>query len=81
MAGTGKNVLAVLLIVTMFISLVGTIAAIIVMTSHGGYSQVPVATSAPNEDSGKVSAYLAPPPVEMTGRVTAYVVTSGEGGK
>jgi hypothetical protein len=61
----------------MFISLVGTIAAIMVMTTHGGYSQVSVAQPG-NEDSGKVSAYLAPPPSEMTGRVAVYVVPSEE---
>jgi hypothetical protein len=78
MAGTEKNVLAVLLIITMFISLVGTIAAVMVMTSQGGYREIPTA-KAGNEDAGKVSAYLVPPPSEMTGRVAAYVVPS-EGG-
>ena len=80
MAGTGKNVLAVLLVITMFISLIGTIAAITVMTSQSGYRQAPVSGQPGNEDSGKVSAYLSPSAAEMTGKVAANLVSSEEGG-
>lgn len=80
MAGTEKNVLAVLLIITMFISLVGTLAAVTLLSSQTGYRQVPVSEEPDNVGSGKVSAYLIPPPAETTGRVAAYVVSSEEGG-
>jgi hypothetical protein len=78
MAGANRNVLTILVAITMVVSLVGTMAAIAVLSGYGGYRQVPVSTGSLNEGSGKVSAYLEPAPV--TGQVTVNLVSSEEGG-
>ena len=81
MAHTSKNVLAVLLILTVIISLVGTLT---VLSSLFPYQEVPVSDM--SQASGEVTVYLLPPeppvgpPVETTGEVTLNLITSKEGG-
>jgi hypothetical protein len=78
MAGANRNVLAVLVVMTMVISLIGTVAAIAILSGYGGYRQMHVSAGSLNEGSGRVSVYMEPPPV--TGKVTVNVVSSEEGG-
>lgn len=80
MAQSSKNLLAVLLIVTMIISLMGTITAISVLMSYGGYSNVPVSLDKPEEASGRVTVYLASPPADATAKVAVTVSPSEDGG-
>jgi hypothetical protein len=77
MAGVSRNVLAVLIAVTMIFSLVGTMAAIAVIS---GYSQVPVGTGTQGGGSGKVAVYLNPEPAPVTGKVAVYLDSSQDGG-
>lgn len=80
MTQTSKNVLAALLIVTIIISVVGTLTALSSLTP---YEDVLIAERDLSETAGKVSVYVLPPPVEpvvMTGKVTVNVATSEEGG-
>jgi hypothetical protein len=76
MGSTSRNILAVLLVLTMIISLVGTLAALSSLVSEG-YSTVPVG-GGQSQSTGKVSVYL--PPDETAGRVTVNVLPSEEGG-
>ncbi len=79
MASTSRNVLAVMVIMTLIISLIGTITAISVMMKYGDYRKVPV-SEMPNGESGKVSVYLAPSPMDVSGHVSVSLLTSEEGG-
>jgi hypothetical protein len=81
MASASRNVLAVLLAITMIVSLVGTMAAIAVISGYGGYQKVPVSSGNPDGgSSGKVSVYLTPEPAPVTGKVTVYLDSSEDGG-
>jgi hypothetical protein len=74
MAGANRNVITVLVAITMVISLVGTMAAIAAVSGYG--SQHPPS----NEDTGKVSVYLLPEPAPVTGKVSVYLDSSEDGG-
>ena len=80
MAESSKGVLAVLLIITMMISLVGTMTAVLVLMNHDGYVSVPVGESDSDKSTGRVSAYMPSQPVDATGRVAANLLSFGEGG-
>ncbi len=66
MAQSTKNLLAILLLITMIISFMGTLAAI---SSLINYRQVPVSADT-GQSVGKVSVYVTPAPPEVTGKVT-----------
>jgi hypothetical protein len=74
MPGANRNILAILVAITMIVSLVGTMAAVAVMSGYGGSQQ------SHNTDSGKVSVYLTSAPVPVTGKVTVYLGSSEEDG-
>ncbi|MCD6496551.1 MAG: hypothetical protein J7K54_04740 [Candidatus Aenigmarchaeota archaeon] len=82
MTGISKNLLAVLMILTIIISLVGTLTAIYSM-------QFRKAQTLPEANTGtaKVSVNLLgspsppPEPVTVTGKVAVYVTPKTEGGK
>ncbi len=76
MAQTSKNVLAVLLVVTMLVSLIGTMAALTSLT----YKEVPVSQENPGQTDGKVSVYLLPSPVDTAGKVSVNVLPVEDGG-
>jgi hypothetical protein len=80
MAFVGRNLLAVLIAITMIVSLVGTIAAIAVISGYGGYSTVPVSLGNQGGGSGKVAVYLTPEPAPVTGKVAVYLDSSEDGG-
>ncbi|UCD03358.1 MAG: hypothetical protein JSV63_01845 [Candidatus Aenigmatarchaeota archaeon] len=69
----------VLLVITLIISFIGTLAAISSFT----YRDIPVVEKDLSQTSGKVSVYVLPPPpppAETTGKVSVYVLPSEEGG-
>jgi len=72
-----KNLLAVLLIVSVIISIVGTIAAI---NTLGTYKVAPVKQVDQSGATGKVSVFVPPQPVDTTGKVLVNVVPYNEGG-
>ncbi len=76
MGSTSRNLLAVLLVLTMIISLVGTLAALGSLMS-GGYKETPVGEPT-SQTSGKVSVYV--PPELTAGRVVVNLLPSEEGG-
>jgi hypothetical protein len=77
MAKASKNLLAVLLIITMLMSVIGTLAALSVTLSYPGYSVVPVDVEGerPDQSFGEVSVNLLPPPTVVTGRVAATLLS------
>ena len=76
MTKSSKSVIFVLLFITLIISFIGTLAAISSFT----YREVPVFQEENTQSSGKVSVYVVPPPVEITGKVSVNVLPSEEGG-
>jgi hypothetical protein len=73
MAHSTKNLLAVLLLITMIISVIGTLAAISALIPR---QPAPVVKDL-SQASGKVSVYLEEHPVESTGKVTLYLEDGG----
>jgi hypothetical protein len=76
MSTSSRNILAVLLVLTMIISLVGTLAALSSLMS-GEYRSVPVG-ELQSQTTGRVSVYL--PPDITAGKVTVNLLPSEEGG-
>lgn len=70
---SSKNILAVLLIITIMVSVIGTMAAI---SSLLPKKPVPVVEDL-SVTSGKVSVYLQETPIELTGKVTVNLVEDG----
>ena len=70
-----KNMLAVLLIITIIISFMGTLAAITSLTKYKTASVYQDKT----EVDGKVSVYVIPPPVETEGKVAVTVLPENGG--
>ena len=73
MADSTKNLLAILLLITMIVSIFGTMAAI---SSLLPKQSVPVVKDL-SQSTGKVSVYLEEPPIETTGKVTVNVIEYG----
>ncbi len=73
MANSTKNMLAILLIITMIVSMIGTMAAI---SSLLPKQPVPVVEDL-STSTGKVSVYLEPAPIVTTGKVTVFVDDGG----
>jgi len=78
MSRSTKNMLALLLIITLVISFVGTLAAIMSLSAQ---NVVPVSGSSPQLATGRVSVYIPQPPVSRVGEVLVNVLPSEEGGK
>lgn len=74
-----RNLMAVLLLITILMTTIGTWAALISL-SEMEYTDVPTEPIDPTAQTGRVSVYLVPPPMSLTGNVSLNLIDLKEGG-